>query len=65
MIAIFQQTSVQDPAALGDHHMGNRLSYARKVEGDMYDTANSRVSVINEDLYVHCRLTHNCNTYGE
>ena len=33
-----------DLTALRDRRINNLVQYARKVEGDMYDTANSRVS---------------------
>ena len=35
---------VKYPVTLRDRRMSNLVSYAREVEGDMYETANSRVS---------------------
>jgi len=35
-----------DPSTLRDRRMSHLVQYARKVEGDMYETAASRVSVL-------------------
>lgn len=35
-----------DPSTLRDWRMSHLVQYARKVEGDMYETAASRVSIL-------------------
>ena len=42
-VSAILQTPVSDPKYLEDMRMKNLVVYARKVEGDMYETASSKV----------------------
>lgn len=46
-----------DPAALKDRRMENLVAYARKVEGDMYESANSRVRNQHTQSVKYCGTT--------
>ena len=40
-----------DPSTLRDWRMSHLVQYARKVEGDMYETAASRVSILSLNIF--------------